>query len=534
MKRFAHFNTLIVAVFSLAFGIMLAGRLDLMPKPLALRQGQSVAMATAQPVALTSKEALRAAEGLSQAFVEVSEHVKPAVVNITTSARQRMARGGDQFFRFGPNDRSDEFFKWFFGDEDGPFRFRGPQQEDPQSQPQQPQGEGRLVPRGQGSGFIVEPSGYILTNAHVVDGADAIEVRVGEGRDEEVYEATLVGKDEKTDLAVLKIEAKNPLPYISFGNSNDLRIGEWVVAIGNPFGVGKTVTSGILSAKERSIGYGPYDEYLQTDASINPGNSGGPLVNLQGQVIGVNAAIYTPSGGFVGIGFAIPSEMARNIYEQLKNEGKVTRGWLGVYIGPVSREVAEAMDLPGGSGVLVRKVMEGSPAGKAGVQDGDILLNFDGKALEDEHQLLKLVANTPVGKSVDTVVWRDGKKHTLAIKVARRDDEAIAKGEASGGKTEETVSTDRLGLTVEDLTPDIAKRLKAEGQEGVVVTNLRGGGPADKAGLQKGDIIKRLNKRHVVNTQAFSKVLENSKKDSSFLVEFARQGHTDFTVVKVE
>lgn len=524
MKRFFHLNTLLVALVSVAFGAMFASRLDLNPRSMALGSG------TPPPVALTSDQALKTAQGLSDAFVQIAQHANPAVVNISTSAKQKVG-GGQQFFFGSPGGKGqDDFWKWFFGDEDNPFGRQAP----PPGKPQQEEGGERLTPRGQGSGFLVDPKGYILTNAHVVEGADLIEVKVTNGSGEDTYKAKLVGKDEKTDLAVIRIESDKSFPYLSLGDSTNLKVGEWVVAVGNPFGVGKTVTSGIVSAKERSIGYGPYDEYLQTDASINPGNSGGPLLNLRGEVVGVNAAIFTPSGGFVGIGFAIPSNLAGHIYQQLKTEGKVTRGWLGIYIGAVNKDAAQAMGLPGGAGVLVRQVLPNSPAQKAGFKDGDIILEYDGQKMNNEKDLLKRVADTPVGKAVKVVAWREGEKVNLSVTIARRDEEAIAKGENDGASgAGEVTSATRLGLGVEELTAEVAKEIGAEGQQGVVIGSVKVGGPAEAAGLVKGDLIKRVNQKPTPNVKTFLSVI-GEKGKNSFLIEFTRRGHTDFTVIKVE
>ena len=334
--------------------------------------------------------------------------------------------------------------------------------------------------------------------------------------DKETFKAKIVGTDPKIDIALIKIDAKKKLPYVALGDSDKLEVGEWVVAIGNPFGLGHTVTAGIVSAKGRIIGSGPYDDFIQTDASINPGNSGGPLFNLKGEVVGINTAIIQ---GGQGIGFATPIQLAKSVLDQLREKGKVTRGWLGVYIQPLTPEAAEGLGISGRRGALVSDVTSGGPAQKAGIRSGDVIVGFDGKEIRDEHDLPQAVALTKPGKTVDVRLLRGGKETTVSVTIAEMAGEP---GKLAG---EHDLSTKNLGLTVQDITPEIAQRFEIVNTKGVVVTGVADGSPAEDAGFRAGDIIRAIlhqDKRNpVTNAAEFAKLVKKFQSDKTllFLVE---------------
>jgi serine protease Do len=410
--------------------------------------------------------------------------VSPAVVNISTTQVVRFSRPRMRS-PFG-HDPFEDFFNNFFGN----------------------------IPREQrrrslGSGFIVSDDGFILTNNHVVEKADEITVTLF-GRKEE-FKAEVVGTDPKTDIALIKIKAGNKLPKVDLGDSETLEIGEWVVAIGNPFGLGHTVTAGIVSAKGRIIGSGPYDDFIQTDASINPGNSGGPLFTLGGKVVGINTAIIQ---GGQGIGFTIPINLAKSILGQLRETGKVTRGWLGVYIQEITPEVGESLGLPDRKGALVADVTEGGPADKAGFRSGDVIVAFDGKAVESERELPQLVAQTPVGKKVTATVVRDGKRIEIPVTISEMEPEP-------GRRADRPDLTRDLGLAVQDITPEVARRFDIKSRDGVLVTMVEPGSPADKAGFREGDIIRQINRQTVKGVSDFRNFIQGVKdgKTALFLVE---------------
>jgi serine protease Do len=421
---------------------------------------------------------------IPQLFKEVS----PAVVNISTTQvvkfnRPRMRNP------FGPQDPFEEFFHNYFG--------RMPREQKRKSL---------------GSGFIVSPDGFILTNNHVVEKAEEVTVTL---LDKEEFRAKVIGTDPKIDIALIKIDAKRKLPYVALGDSDKLDVGEWVVAIGNPFALGHTVTAGIVSAKGRIIGSGPYDDFIQTDASINPGNSGGPLFNLKGEVVGINTAIMQ---GGQGIGFATPIQLAKSVLEQLKDKGKVTRGWLGVYIQKLTPEAAENLGISGRHGALVSDVTSGGPAEKAGIRTGDVIVGFNGKEIKDEHELPHAVASTKPGKTANVRMLREGKEMTVTVTIAEMTGEP---GKPAGGHELQK----NLGLTVQDITPEIAQRFEIADTKGVVVTGVEDGSPAEDAGFNEGDIIRaivRQNKRNpVTNAAEFAKLVKKFQPDKTilFLVE---------------
>jgi serine protease Do len=365
------------------------------------------------------------------------------------------------------------------------------------------EGEPDPRPRGGtslGSGFIIDPAGFIVTNNHVIENADEIMVLT---HDNEELKATIVGRDEKTDLALLKVDAGKPLPYVKWGDSDELRVGDWVMAIGNPFGLGGTVTAGILSARQRDINSGPYDDYMQTDASINRGNSGGPMFNMDGEVVGINTAIFSPSGGSVGIGFAIPANLAKPIIDQIKQFGKPKRGWLGVRIQTVSPELAEGLRLKDPRGALVASVTKGGPADKAGLKQGDVVLKFDGKDITQMRGLPRVVAETATGKQADVVIWRQGKEMTLKVTVGELTEEAEQQTLASMEPAPSAETTiDLLGLKLSAITDELRKKFEIpKDASGVVVTDVAANGPAAEKDLRPGDVIAEVDQKAVTSAE---------------------------------
>jgi serine protease Do len=338
--------------------------------------------------------------------------------------------------------------------------------------------------RAMGSGFIIDPAGYIVTNNHVIDHAHKITVTLDNGQ---LYPATLVGHDKKTDLAVLKIDVGHPLPYVTWGDSNNEDVGDWVIAVGNPFGLGGTVTAGIVSAHGRNINEGPYDDFLQIDAPINPGNSGGPLFNQSGQVVGIDTAIYSPNGGSVGIGFAIPSNIAKLVVAQLREHGKVERGWLGVEMQPMTPTLAKAIGLDKNEGVLIDKVMNDSPAMRAKLQQGDVIVSFDGKTIHNARDLAFAVAETPAGKTVPMQIWRNGKQSGISVTIGSQSAEQTASANEGSHQNQ------KVGM---ELAPLSQQSREAFGlgpaASGVVVTNVVPGSKADQSGVESGDLIVRI------------------------------------------
>jgi serine protease Do len=372
-----------------------------------------------------------------------------------------------------------------------------------------------------GSGFIIDQKGYVVTNNHVIEDADQIKVKLG---DDQEFDAEVVGRDPNTDIALLKIISKAKLPVLELGDSDKLKIGQWVVAIGSPFGLERTVTAGIVSAKGRVIGSGPYDDFIQTDASINPGNSGGPLLDMDGKVIGINTAIIASGSG---IGFAIPINLAEGIIAQLRSEGEVTRGWLGVAIQDITGEMAEYYGLKDRKGVLVADVFEGDPADKAGIQAKDIILSVNDQKIETSRQLTGMIAGLKVGGTAKVVVFRNGKEKTFKIKLAKRDDSKLA-SRGTPQKPEE----EELGIRVTDMTPEIAKRFNIEDTAGVVAVNVVSGGKAAEAGVQIGDIIKEINHQVIENVKDYTAAVQKVKEGESVNL-FIWRRNAGFLVIKL-
>ena len=435
--------------------------------------------------------------GFPQSFADLAEEVKPAVVNISTTTTVRVPGNPFRHF-FGPDEQGPfgDFFKKFFGNI--------PDRE--------------MKQQSLGSGFIIDKNGYIITNNHVVEGADEIKVKLADGRE---FKAKVTGRDSQTDLALIKISSifKN-LPVLPLGDSDKIRVGDWVLAVGNPFGLGHTVTQGIISATGRAIGSGPYDDFLQTDAPINPGNSGGPLVNLRGEVIGINTAILA---GGQGLGFAIPSNMAKSVVSQLKEKGMVIRGWIGVSIQTVTLEIAKSFGLKEPRGALIADVVEGGPAQSAGIKRGDIIVTFDSKDIKNSSNLPMIVAETPVGKEVDIKVIRSGKEMDLKLKVAEMPEKKM---------TSRIVPEKALGLTVDNITPRWQKEFEIEDRTGVVVVDVVPGSPADDAGIQTGDIIKEVDRRPVKNMKDYKSVMKTWKKGKSLLFLIKRVGGTIYVSIE--
>ena len=430
-------------------------------------------------------------------FVTLAKKLRPVVVNISTT---QVAVGSEASAGpFGEENPSGDFWRRFFG---GPAP-RGPQRQ-----------------KSLGSGFIIDRDGSILTNNHVVENAEKIVVRLA---DEREFEAKVIGKDSKTDIAVIKIDAKGNFPVPPLGDSDQLEVGEWVMAIGNPFGLDSTVTAGIVSAKGRHIGAGPYDNFIQTDASINPGNSGGPLINLRGEVVGINTAIFSQSGGNIGIGFATPINLAREVLLQLKSKGKVTRGWLGVVIQKVTPEIAESFGLDKARGGLVAEVAKDGPAERAGVKVGDVIVEFDGKDIKESNDLPIIVARTSVDKKVRMKVFRDKKEVTLTAAVGElKEAEVVASTKEKG----------ELGLTVQGVTPQIAESLGLDRAEGVVITAVESGSPGDEAGLRRGDVILEMDRKPIRSLTDYRKAVGESKKDKGILFLVRRGENTLFLALK--
>ncbi len=429
-------------------------------------------------------------------FSNLAEKVRPGVVNIQVVKKVKNVDFGFRGNPFGEQNPFGDFF--------GPF-FRGTP----------PAGEYKQ--QGVGSGFVINQDGYILTNNHVVEDTDQIKVKLTNGKE---YEGKVVGRDPKTDLALVKIERASDLHPLKLGNSEDLKVGSWVVAIGSPFGLEQTVTAGIVSAKGRVIGSGPYDNFIQTDASINPGNSGGPLVNMSGEVVGINTAII-PNGQ--GIGFAIPINTAKEIVPQLEEKGHVTRGWLGVSIQEVTPALAKSFDLKEKQGALVAQVVSGGPAEKAGIEQGDVILGFDGKEIAESKDLPRIVASTPVGKTVTVKLLKNGKVVDRQVKMGEMEEKVDISNLPSSHKT--------LGIVVQNLTPEIARELGVKRDAGIVVTQVEPGSPAADAGIQTGDVIQQVNRKPVKNVEDFVQKVEKAKDQDNILLFLQRGQNNLFAAV---
>ncbi len=386
-----------------------------------------------------------------------------------------------------------------------------------------------------GSGFIIDPEGYIVTNNHVVAGAESVVVTL---QDETELAAEVVGRDPRTDLALLKVEAEESLPAVEWGDSDAIQVGDWVMAVGNPFGLGGTVTTGIISARARDINAGPYDDFLQTDASINQGNSGGPLFSMDGRVVGVNTVIFSPSGGNVGIGFAVPSAMAQQVIEELRETGTVRRGWLGVQIQPVTEDIAEAIGLQEERGALVTDVLEDSPASKAGFEAGDVILTFNNQEVEDPRELQRIVAETPVDATVDIEVWRNGERQTLDTQIAllEEQEQQFAATE-SDQPSEPEAKTGALGLSLAELSPELREEFGiAQETRGVLVLDVDRNSPAAEENIAPGDVITKVGRREVSEPNEVVAAIEEARqaRQGSVLLLRERDGNPAFVALPTE
>jgi len=438
-------------------------------------------------------------------FTDLAKTCGPAVVNIST-VKTLTSGGGRVFEHFfggpqGPQGRQDPFGRFF--------------EEFFKNQPQREFRQSSL-----GSGFILDKNGFIVTNYHVIEGADEIQVKLKDGNE---YPAEIIGKDASTDLALIKIKAGGDLPVLPLGDSDAMEIGQWVLAIGSPFGLEHTVTAGIISAKGRVIGAGPYDDFIQTDASINPGNSGGPLINMLGEVVGINTAIVA---GGDGIGFAIPVNIAREIFAQLKNSGEVTRGWLGVAIQDLDEELKEYYGVD--QGVLIAEVFPGDPADKAGIKAKDIILTINGQSVDSSRDLTRVVAGLAVGTKADVKVNRAGKTKTYTVAIARRADEKVlaAGGTAPGGMES------ALGIEIADITPEVANQFKIDDIVGVIVVNAAPDSKGAKAGINQGDIIKEINHEPVKDAADYKRIVGDVKEGDSVQL-YIQRANKGFMVVKI-
>jgi serine protease Do len=411
-----------------------------------------------------------AARGAPESFADLSQQLLPTVVNISTSQTLKPSQKA-AIPDLPPGSPLEDLFKNFLG---------------PRSN----------LPRhvtSLGSGFIIDPSGLIVTNNHVIEDADQITVTLNDGSS---LPARLIGRDDKTDLALLKVNTKRPLPATHFGDSDKARIGDWVIAIGNPFGLGSTVTAGIVSARNRNIDAGPYDEFIQTDAPINRGNSGGPLFDMAGNVVGINSAIYSPTGGSVGIGFSIPSNLARDVIAQLRTSGMVRRGFVGVNIQQVTEDIAEGMGLPGATGALVSNVQAGGPAASAGIHTGDIILGFDGKKIPDARTLSRIAAATQIGRTVAVDILRNRQRMTVRLTVQRLNEARPKPMRAPPAKPKQKMS--QLGLSLSPLDNDSRAEYRVPGGvQGVVVTDVTPDSPADEKNVRAGDVIVAVQNQPV-------------------------------------
>ncbi|MBI4526461.1 MAG: DegQ family serine endoprotease [Deltaproteobacteria bacterium] len=440
-------------------------------------------------------------DGRFPSFSSIARRTMPAVVNISTTTQRSSKSGGSM--PFGALDPLEDFFNRFFGEAV------------PKEAPQ----------RSLGSGILISKDGEILTNYHVVRNAEVIKVKLA---DQTEHEAHIVGKDERTDLALIKIKkATNNFPVVRWGTSTNLEVGDWVMAIGNPFGLELTVTAGIVSAKGRVIGAGPYDKFIQTDASINPGNSGGPLINVQGEVVGVNTAMFSQSGGNIGIGFAIPIDLARKVVDQLRKNGRVIRGWLGIRAQDVTPQTAATLGLPRATGImrLVTEVSEHSPAAEAGIKAGDVILEFNGRPLPKNQDLRSIVADSSPGQVVTLKIAREKSERHLSVIIGELPEDREVTSSLEGKDAE-------IGVKVQKISPELARRHGLSGTKGVLVVEVQQGSPADHAGIETGDVIREVNQRPVNTVKDFEKSLKQNRRGDRVLLFIQRGENAVFFALK--
>jgi len=464
----------------------------------------------------TSDEGLSTAQEFEQIFEQVVDQVKPAVVSITsvkTFKNQRRGLPNDRFHQRRRNER-DQFrdFWEFFGD-DFFERFFGPRY---------PRDEFKI--QGLGSGVIIDSeNGYIVTNNHVVENADELKVALEDKRE---FDGKIIGADPQTDIAIIQIEGED-LPSAELGDSDTIKVGQWAIAIGNPFGLTQTVSVGVISATGRAnVGVAQYEDLIQTDAAINPGNSGGPLVNISGEIIGINTAIFSRSGGYQGIGFAIPANMVKFIMRELIETGKVTRGWLGVAIQDITPDLAESFQVEVTEGVLISDVQNDSPADKAGFERGDIVISYNNTPIRNVNHLRNVVAQTRPGKKVNATVLRNGKEEVLAVKIGEQPADLFGLG-PRGAAPDKT-----LGMTVQNLTEEIAQNLGLEDETGVIVSEVTPGSPAATAGIKEGDLIKEANRIKVKNVEEFHRAVKKGDKEKGVLMLIKRGDFAQYVIIK--
>jgi serine protease Do len=492
--RFARHHRKIIALAAIVTAIAAAMQLSTSP---------ATALAAVPPAKVVADK--------PDSFAALVKAVQPAVVNIATTARIGTAVMPE--FRFPEGSPFERYFRDFFGN----------------GFPNKPEMGPGPKARALGSGFIIDPDGYVVTNNHVIDKAEEITVTVNGG---DQYSARIIGRDPKTDLAVLKIEANEPLPYVQFGDSDAAQVGDWVIAVGNPFGLGGSVSAGIISARGRDIRSGPFDDYLQVDAPINRGNSGGPLFDREGKVIGINTAIFSPSGGSVGIGFAIPSAMAKTIVEQLKQSGQVERGFLGVHIQEVSKEIAQSLDLDEAKGALIARVESDGPAEEAGLKTGDLILEFNGQKVDRLKDLPRLVAAAKAGEKSKLRILRDGNEQIVNVKVGRMpgDEMTAMKSSESKGSAQA-----RLGVALAPLTPEYKQRLRLpDDAEGVVIVDVERNSAAAREGLRAGDVIKRVGNKKVSTPEDVIEALKGQANREAVLILVSRQGNDRFIAIPLD
>lgn len=468
-----------------------------------------IALGTVQPAQA------QAPEGAPLSFADLVDQLLPVVVNISTTQRSD-SRRPPAVPNFPEGSPFEDFFDDFLNEQN------------PDLQPREA--------TALGSGFIIDPSGYVVTNLHVIDGADEIRVIL---QDDTNLPAELIGSDEKTDLALLKVESDTPLPYAPWGDSDATRVGDWIIAIGNPFGLGGSVSAGIISARARDLDSGPYDDYLQTDAAINRGNSGGPMFNLDGEVIGVNTAIISPTGGSVGIGFAIPATIANNVVEQLREFGHTRRGWLGVRIQHVTSEIAESLDLDRARGALVASVDEEGPAQAAGIEAGDVILTFNDRPVTESRRLPRIVAETPIGHDVPVVVWRHGEEVALSVIVGELEEaeEAAQAPPANPEQEQDEAMVAELGLTLGTITAGRRSEFSLGADtEGVVVVSVEAGSPADEKGIVPGDVIVEVMQEAVTSPGDVAMRVREAQEVGrrSVLVLLDRGGELRFEAIRID
>lgn len=461
----------------------------------------TVSLVTAQAA---TKEDFEILDRSAKVFAQVVKEAKPAVVHISVESTVKPPAEIEEFFNH-------PFFERFFGPQ---FRFQDP------NRPQRRQ-------YGAGSGFIISADGHILTNNHVVENAEKMTVTLA---DNNKVEAKLIGTDPQSDVALIKIDVPGTLPVLPLGDSEALDVGEWVIAIGNPFGLNQTVTVGVVSAKGRSrVGINEYENFIQTDAAINPGNSGGPLLNIHGEVVGINSALYSRTGGYMGIGFAIPINMVKSIEDQLQKHGKVTRGWLGVAIQDVNKELAESFGLKRAEGILVSEAQPDSPAAKAGIKQGDILTRLDNVPLKDVADLRNRIALTIPGTTVTLQVIRDGETIDVDVKI---DEQPADFGLAQSPGTDGVLGS--FGLVLQELTPELAEQLGYQGRQGVIISEVAPGSPAERAGLKAGQLIEEVNKVKISNLRDLQQVISKSPQEKRVLLRIRFGNFSQYVVLTAD